>query len=42
MNTKNNSDFIGYFISRANIHSILIDDFIRELENNLFELKIMQ
>ncbi|MFA5998764.1 MAG: hypothetical protein WC747_01965 [Candidatus Babeliales bacterium] len=35
-------DFIGYFIQRANINSILMDDFIRELENNLFELKIMQ
>jgi|GEM_PF-935001 len=42
MNIENKSDFIGYFIQRANINSILTDDFVRELENNLFELTIMQ
>lgn len=42
MNIENKFEFIGYFIQRANINSILIDDFIRELENNHFELQVMQ
>ncbi len=42
MNKENNCDFIGYFIPRSNINSILVDDFIRELESTIFELNIMQ